>query len=97
MGRMKDLQIETRNLAQDWEGLVERILKQAAIGSAASLRPDEQPSSAEEYEELRLIPDLDFRPITSAYHAAVEVRMFRWHNEWHQRISDSIAHMRDRH
>lgn len=95
MGKMKELQIETQNLGRDWEGLVERILNQPAVGSAAALKPDEMPSSQEEYEELRLVPDLRFQPVAAEHCIAVEVRMFRWHSEWHQRISDSVAHMHE--
>lgn len=90
---MKDLQIETQNLAQDWEALVESILNQPAVGSAVALKPDEMPSSQEEYEDLRLVPDLSFQSVMAEHRTAVEIRMFRWHSEWHQRISDSIAHM----
>ena len=34
LGKMKELQIETQNLARDWEGLVEDILSQPAVRAA---------------------------------------------------------------
>lgn len=57
---MKELQLETQNLARDWEGLVEDILSQPAVGSAVALKPDETPATENEYEQFRLVPDLRF-------------------------------------
>ncbi|MBY5579129.1 hypothetical protein [Rhizobium leguminosarum] len=95
MGKMKELQIETQNLARDWEGLVEDILSQPAVGSAVALKPDEMPATEDEYEQFRLVPDLRFQPLGLDHSVAIEIRMFRWHRDWHQRISDSIAHMHE--
>ncbi len=92
---MKELQIETQNLARDWEGLVEDILSQPAVGSAVALKPDEMPATEDEYEQFRLVPDLRFQPLGLDHSVAIEIRMFRWHRDWHQRISDSIAHMHE--
>ena len=95
MGHMKELQIETHNLARDWEVLLENILSLKEIGDAALLKPDEEPSSQEEWQSYRLVPDLRFEPKGTKFKAAVDVKMFRWQNEWRRRVRDAISHMRE--
>ncbi|MGO7015419.1 hypothetical protein [Rhizobium leguminosarum] len=93
MGKMKELQIETNNLARDWESLLENILNQKEIGEATLLKPDDGPTSQEEWESYRSIPDLRFRPKDSKFRAAVEIKMFRWQSDWRHRVADAISHM----
>ncbi|WP_312223787.1 hypothetical protein [Rhizobium rhizoryzae] len=95
MGQMKELQIETHNLARDWEVLLENILSQKEIGDAALLKPDEGPSSQEEWQSYRLVPGLRFQPKGTKFKAAVDIKMFRWQNEWRRRVRDATSHMRE--
>lgn len=95
MGKMKELQIETQNLARDWDALVESILSQKEIGEAALLKPDEGPSSQEEWEAYRLVPDLRFQPKGTNLKTAIEIKMFRWQSDWRHRVADAISHMQE--
>lgn len=95
MGKMKELQIETHNLARDWDVLVETILSQKEIGDAALLKPDERPSSQEEWESYRVVPDLRFQPKGTKLATAIEIKMFRWQNDWRHRVADAISHMQE--
>ncbi|WP_157385535.1 restriction endonuclease [Mesorhizobium sp. STM 4661] len=89
---MKELQIETHNLARDWEALLIRILAQEKVGRAAGTRPDEEPADEDEWAMYRSLPDLTFTPNAATTTLAVEFKMFRWQTDWRRRVRDAIAH-----
>jgi hypothetical protein len=60
-----------------------------------ALKPDEGPSSQEEWESFRLVPDLQFQPKGTKLKAAIEIKMFRWQSDWLHRVADAISHMQE--
>jgi hypothetical protein len=95
MGSTKDLHIETMGLTRDWLELIGRVLSQDHVGAAYVIRPEDAPDDEESWKELRLVPDLTFRPEGASAPLAVEFKMFRWESEWQRRLREAVVHMQE--
>jgi len=94
MSAMSDLHIENMNLEADWLKLLVAILERTE-GRASIMKPMEGPADEEEWEQMRWVPDIALTPRMGGKPIAVELKMFRWRNDWKLRINDAVAYMQN--
>lgn len=92
MGAMKDLHIETLNLAGDWAALLAAVLEQGGA-YRVTIHERDQPSDEEEWEMMRFVPDLSFSAEGSERRTAVEIKTLRWRGDWQLFAKQALEHM----